>query len=123
MGKNKKLILGLMVGLLITLLVFISGCAGLIPEGTEEGGFDWTWIVFLVAIFAVFYFLLIRPQQKKQKEHEHLIEDLQKGDNVITAGGIFGRIESINDDNVVIKVESGATIRVARSSVATKRFK
>ena len=121
MGKNKKLILGLMVGLLITLLVFISGCALAGEEGAA--GFDWTWIVFLVAIFGVFYFLLIRPQQKKQKEHEHLVEDLQKGDKVITAGGIFGRIESISDDNVVIKVESGATIRVARSSVATKRFK
>ena len=121
MGKRKMLILGLMVGLLITLLVFIGGCVA--PEGAEGGGFDWTWIVFLVAIFAVFYFFLIRPQRKRQKEHQHLVEELQRGDRVITIGGIYGQIESISDESVVLKIESGTTIRVARSGIAGKRAK
>ncbi len=119
MGKIKILRLGLIVGLLSS-LVFIVGCA--LPEG-EEGGFDWTFIVILVAIFAVFYFLMIRPQRKRQQEHQQLTEELQRGDRVITTGGIHGRIESISEDSVVLKVESGTTIRVTKSSVAGKQVR
>ena len=69
------------------------------------------------------YLVLIRPQRKRQKEHQQLIEELKRGDRVITAGGIYGQIESVSDDSVVLKVESGATMRVARSSVTVKREK
>jgi len=119
MGKNKILILTLVVGLLIS-SVFIGGC--LAPaEGEGEAGFDWTWIVFLALIVGVFYFIMIRPQQKRQKEHRQLMEELKRGDKVITAGGIYGQIETVSDENVVIKVESGTTIRVARNSVSIKQ--
>ena len=114
--------LRLMVGFLITLLVFISGCLPA-PEGGEEGGFDWTIIIFLVLIFGVFYFLIIRPQRKRQKQHDELMQELKRGDKVITAGGIYGVVESLSDDSIVIKIESGATIRVARGSVAGRREK
>ena len=112
---------GLIVGLLITVLVFIGGCVPP-PEG-EERGFDWSLIIFLVLIFGVFYFLLIRPQRKRQKQHDELVQELQKGDRVITAGGIYGVIESISDESVVMKIESGVTIRVAKGSVAGRREK
>ena len=115
MGKKMKLWL---IGGLLTTLAFISGCVP--PEG-DEGGFNWSLIIFLVFIFGIFYFLLIRPQRKKQREHQQLVEELNKGDKVITAGGIYGVIESISDENVVIKVESGTTIRVAKGSVAGRR--
>ena len=111
--------LGLFTGLLITLLVFVGGCIPA-PEG-GEGGFDWTLIIFLGLIFAVFYFLIIRPQRKRQKEHNELVQELRKGDNVITAGGIHGVIESVTDESVVIKVEGETTIRVTRGSIAVKR--
>ena len=117
--KKNILNLGLIVGVVITLLVFLGGCA--LPEGDEGGGFDWTMIVFLAVIFGVFYFIMIRPQRKRQKEHEELISELRKGDRVITSGGIYGVIESTSEDSIVIKVESGTTIRVSRSSVALKR--
>jgi len=109
------------LGLLISLLVFLNGCA--LPEGGAEGaaGFDWTIIIFLVFIFAVFYFLMIRPQRKRQKEHQELMLELKKGDRVITAGGIYGTIDSLSDDSIVIKIESGTTIRIARSSVVGTR--
>ena len=113
--------LGLMVGLLVTLLAFIGGCVP--PEGTEEGGFDWTIIIFLLLIFGVFYFLLIRPQRRRQKQHDELVQELRRGDKVITSGGIYGVIESISDESVVLKVESGTTIRVAKGSVAGRREK
>ncbi len=117
MGRNKIIILGLLVGLLAS-LVFMSGCMQ-----TEEGGatFDWTWIVFLVLMVGVFYFILIRPQQKRQKQHKQLIDELKRGDRVITAGGIYGQVDSVSDDNVLVKVESGATIRVAKGSVSIKQ--
>ena len=111
----------LMVGLLVPLLIFIGGC---VPAGGEgEGGFDYTIIIFLILIFGVFYFLLIRPQRKRQKQHEELVQELQKGDKVIRTGGIYGTIESLSQDSIVLKIESGATIRIARSSVAGQRGK
>jgi len=119
MNQNKMLNLALIVGLLITLLVFIGGCYPA-PEEAEEG-FNWTMILFLVLILGAFYFLMIRPQRKRQKEHQHLIEELKRGDRVVTAGGIFGVIETISEDSVVIKVESGMTMRVAKNMVALKR--
>jgi len=117
METNRRLKSGLMVGLLITLLVFIGGC---IPAEGEDGGFPLITIV-LVLVFGVFYFFVIRPQRRKGKEHQELLKELLKGDKVITTGGIYGQIESISQDSVVIKVESGATMRVARSSIVSRR--
>jgi len=108
--------LGLIVGLVSTLL-FIGGC---IPA-EEEGGFGWEIIVFPALIIFVFYFLMIRPQRKRQKEHQELLRELRSGDSVITAGGIYGKIESVSDESVVIKIESGATMRVATNSVVIKQ--
>jgi len=118
--KNKMLSLGLVIVLLLTIVSF-SGC---VPAGGETtGGFDWMLIIFLVVIFGLFYFLFIRPQRKRQKEHQQLVEELKRGDNVLTAGGIYGVVESISEDSIVVKVESGTTIRVAKNSVALKRDK
>ena len=113
---------GLIAGLLITVLVFIGGC---VPADTgEEGGTSiLPMIIFLVIIFGLFYFVMVRPQRRKQKEHETFVQELQKGDRVITAGGIYGTIDSLSEENIVIKVESGATIRVSRGSVAGRREK
>ncbi len=77
-------------------------------------------IVFLVLMFGMVYFVLIRPQRKRQKEHEELTRELKKGNKVRTAGGIYGVLESIGEETVVLKVESGATMRVAKDSVIGK---
>jgi preprotein translocase subunit YajC len=109
---------GLMTGMLLTFLAVLSGCVP--PEGAGEGkGFDWTPIVLIVLLVAIFYFLIIRPQ--RQKRHQQLMQELKRGDKVITTGGLYGVVESLSDDSVVLKVESGATIRVARNSVAGQR--
>ena len=126
MKKNRILSLVLIVGLLLT-LIFMSGCY-LLPEGGageggegEGAGSIAPLIIFMVLIFGLMYFTMIRPQRKKQKDQQNLLADLRKGDRVITAGGIYGTIENITEENVVLKVESGTTIRVLRSSVINKR--
>ena len=122
MRKIKVLKWGLITGLLAS-VAFIAGCA-LEGAGGEEGGISiWPMLIFLVLMFGLMYFVLIRPQRKRQKEHQQLTEELNRGDSVVTAGGIYGRIESVSDDSVILKVESGTTIRVAKSSVAGKQLR
>ena len=120
---SKVLRFGLITALLITVLAFIGGCIPADTGGEEGTSSILPMVVFLVLIFGLFYFVMIRPQRRKQKEHETIVQELQKGDKVLTAGGIYGTIESLNEENIVIKVESGATIRVARGSVAGLREK
>jgi preprotein translocase subunit YajC len=81
----------------------------------------WGMLIFLVAIFAVMYFLMIRPRQKQQKQHEAVMQELRPGDRVIIAGGIYGQIESLSEDTAILKIESGATMKVARNSILGKQ--
>jgi preprotein translocase subunit YajC len=81
----------------------------------------WGMIIFLVVIFAVMYFLMIRPRQRQQKEQEAMMAELRPGDKVILAGGIYGQIESLSEDTAILKIESGATMRVARNSILGKQ--
>jgi len=81
----------------------------------------WGMLIFLVVIFAVMYFLMIRPRQKQQKEHEATMKELRPGDRVIIAGGIYGQIESLGEETAVLRIESGATMKVARNSILGKQ--
>ena len=81
----------------------------------------WGMVIFLVAIFAIMYFLMIRPRQKQQKQHEAMMQELRPGDRVIIAGGIYGQIESLGEDTVILRIESGATMKVARTSILGKQ--
>jgi preprotein translocase subunit YajC len=111
---------GFLIGLLVILVAALAGCVAP-PEGAEEGGFDWTLVIFIVLLVGIFYFLIIRPQRRQQKRHQELMQELKRGDKVITTGGIYGVVETLSDDSVVLKIESGATIRVARASIAGQR--
>jgi preprotein translocase subunit YajC len=119
--KNRLSKLGLLTGT-TGVLLFTAACAATTP-GSEpsSGGFDYTTILLLVVMVVGFYFLMIRPQQKRQKAQRQLLEDLKKGDKVITTGGVFGTIEAVDDETIIIKVESGATLRVLKNSVMVKR--
>lgn len=72
----------------------------------------------LIFIFVIFYFLLIRPQQKAQKDHAKMIASLAKNDEVVTSGGIFGTIINIQDDIITLRVDDNVKIRVQKGSVA-----
>lgn len=118
MSKFKLLPLGLLAILLAGLLL-LTGC---VPgEGDGAQGFNWTAVIMVVILIALFYFLIIRPQSNRRKEQQKLMAELQPGDRVIAAGGIFGEIESMNEESVVLKVESGAKIRVMKQGIMVKR--
>ena len=72
----------------------------------------------LVLIFAVFYFLLIRPQQKRAKEHQSMLSKLAAGDEVVTSGGIVGRVIEVGDSFVTVEIAEGVRIKVQRSQIS-----
>jgi preprotein translocase subunit YajC len=76
-------------------------------------------LFFMLVIFAVFYFMLIRPQAKRAKEHKKMTEALQKGDEVITNGGVLGKITGIADDYLTVQIADNVEVKVQRGAVAT----
>jgi preprotein translocase subunit YajC len=74
-------------------------------------------LIFLVALIAVMWFVLIRPQRARQAAHRNLLADLAPGDEVVTAGGIIGRVNSVADDHVKLEIAPGTEIRVAKEAV------
>jgi len=89
-------------------------------QGQAGGGIF--MLVWMALIFVVMYLLLIRPQRKKQKEHELLLKELKKGDRVVTSGGMFGTIFAIDDERniVVLKIGEDVKLEFLRSSIAAK---
>ncbi|MBF9031363.1 preprotein translocase subunit YajC [Rhodobacterales bacterium HKCCE3408] len=86
------------------------------------GGFE--QIILLALIFGIMYFLLIRPQQKKVKEHQAMVAALRRGDEVVTQGGLIGKITKVKDDNEVeVELSQGVKVRVVRQTIATVRSK
>jgi preprotein translocase subunit YajC len=86
-------------------------------QADAAGGSQWSGLIMMVLIVAIFYFFMIRPQQKRQKEIQKAREALSVGDEVITAGGIYGKIHEIGDVYMSIEVANGVKIRVDKSSV------
>lgn len=85
----------------------------------EGGGGDiFFQLMPLVLIFVVFYFLLIRPQQKKIKDHRSMVEALRRGDKIVTAGGVLGTVTKVQDNELQVEVSEGVRVRVVRSTVS-----
>ena len=81
-------------------------------------------IVPLLFMFAVFYFLIIRPQQKKQKEHDFMIQNLKKNDEVVTSGGIHGTIVNTKDKSLVLRIDDNVKIEIDKNAISyVKRVK
>ncbi len=73
----------------------------------------------LILIFAIMYFLLIRPQQKKMKEHQAMVEALRRGDQVVTQGGLIGKVSKVKEDNEIeVELAEGVKVRVVKSTIA-----
>jgi len=108
---------------LLGILTFLAGCSTTTTSSTSSSSSLGTWlilIIFIVIIFGFMYFFTIRPQQKKRQETLKMLQSLQIGDNVITNGGIYGKIQNVYVDSFILKTDSGDTIRVAKWAVVGK---
>ena len=77
-------------------------------------------LLMLLLIFGIMYFLLIRPQQKKLKQHQAMLESLRRGDQIVTQGGVKGKITKVKDDNEVeVEIAAGVNVRVVKSTITT----
>lgn len=89
---------------------------------SPEGGFGFLiQMAPLLLIFVIFYFLLIRPQQKKMKDHRLLIEAVKKGDAVVTAGGVIGKVTKVDDAEVEVEIAANVRIKVVKSTLSDVR--
>ncbi len=95
----------------------MAGGAG--AQGSSSGGAQ--GIFMLLIMFAIFYFLLIRPQQKRAKQHKALIDALKPGDQVVTAGGLHGKIVAVQETAATVEISAGVRVKINRSSIASTK--
>jgi preprotein translocase subunit YajC len=91
------------------------------PEGggSSSGGAAFLQFLPFIAIIAIFYFLIIRPQNKKQKETQRMLDALKKGDRVVTIGGVHGVIQNVRDHSVILKVDDNVKLEFNRSAISS----
>lgn len=97
--------------------LFISNAYAEGAAAPQGGGF--MEFLPLIALLAVFYFLVLRPQQKRAKEHAALVAALQKGDEVVTIGGVLGKVVKVGEENVMVEIASGVEVQVQKPAVQT----
>ena len=103
-----------LIAIKIALFSFLS-----LAEETSKSPSGFEQFVPFLIIGLVFYFLLIRPQQKKYKRHNEFLSQIKRGDEVLTAGGIFGTIEGLTDDFIVLEVAENTKIRILKSQISS----
>ena len=95
---------------------FISDAYAAVGAPDNSG---WSSIVLIVVMFVGFYFFLIRPQQKRQKEHQQLLSALSKGDEVVTGGGLLGRVTEVGDQFVTVEIAKGVEVKLQKQAVGS----
>lgn len=132
----KITIISIIVISIVLIAVIASGCNLLLPtaaggsttiatnaDGTQvQPSFlakygTWIWLVVLVVAF---YFLLIRPQRQRSKTQQDLLGNIQRGDEVLTVGGIFGRVKDVGGDSLIITISSGVDVKISKSAISRK---
>lgn len=129
----KTVIITLVISMVFILSILATGCFPITgdanttvatkADGTpvEQPWFakygTWIWLVVLVVAF---YFLLIRPQRQRSKTQQDLLGNLQRGDEIVTVGGIFGKIKDVGSDSLIITISSGVDIKISKSAIARK---
>ena len=100
------------------LSILLQAASGAAPGGMFG---EYSGLIMMVALIAVFYFFMIRPQQKKQKEIANMRASLKVGDKIVTAGGVHGKIKEVNDTNFVIEIAENVRIKIDKASVFADR--
>jgi len=105
-----------LINLTILFLLFLTSC---MPPGTEGEGSTsgLIGIAPFVIIFLLFYLLILRPQQKQNRQRDALLKNLKRGDKIVTSGGLHGRITTVDDEILTVEIAKGVNVQVSRSSV------
>lgn len=101
---------------MFTNIAYAMGQGGAAGQGA---GGSFSAFIPLILMFVIFYFLLIRPQQKKAKEHRDMISNLKKGDRILTSGGIYGRITGMDDTTLTVEISDKVRVKLARGNVSS----
>ncbi|OFZ18647.1 MAG: preprotein translocase subunit YajC [Bdellovibrionales bacterium RBG_16_40_8] len=99
--------------------MFLSNAYAQSASGAATGPGTIEQLIPFIAIFAIFYFLILRPQSKRQKAHQNFVAEMKRGDTVITSGGIYGRVEGITEKFVTLEISDGVNIRILKSQIAS----
>ena len=95
-------------------LTILTAAAG---AGEAPQGMNYSFIIMIVAMMAVFYFFMIRPQQKRQKELQQFRDELKKGDRIVTIGGIHGVVKSMNETTIIVSISEGVDVCFEKSAI------
>jgi preprotein translocase subunit YajC len=98
-----------MTNLMITILMA--------PSGGQQSGQSGYFLIMMLLMIVIFYFFMIRPQVKRQKEMANYRNSLKKGDKVITTGGIYGKVQEINEQTILLEIDNNVTIKVDKNAV------
>jgi len=98
----------------LTSIAYAMGQGG----AAGQGGGGFTAFIPLILMFVIFYFLLIRPQQKKAKEHREMIGNLKKGDKILTSGGLYGTITGTDDNTLTVEIAEKVRVKINRGNIA-----
>lgn len=88
------------------------------PQGTESTAPGWVTFLPIILVFVIFYFILIRPQQRQQKEQQKLVESVKGGDQVLLSSGIYGVVTEVKDKTLLVKIADNVKVKVLRTAVA-----
>ena len=97
--------------------MFASNAYAMAGGAEQQAGGGMEGIIMLVIMFAIFYLLLIRPQQKRAKQHKQLVENLKSGDQVVTAGGMHGKIVAVQEDIITLEIATNVRVKINRPSI------
>lgn len=103
--------------LITSIAVFLIGCP-MQPGTGGGGGSQVAAFIPFVLIFVIFYFLILRPQQKQSKQRQEMLKGIKRGDDVITSGGLYGKVLNIVDDVITLEIAKGVSVRVSRAGIS-----
>ena len=103
---------------MLSLFIDTAHAMGTTPQ-SGDGANPLVNLLPIILMFVIFYFLLIRPQQKRAKEHKAMLESIQRGDEVVTSGGILGRVTGLGDEYLTVEIADNVRVRLQRNAVMT----
>ena len=115
----KKLLLTISIFILSAMPVLAEGAAAASGSGDKPKSLLGNPLILIIGIFAIMYFLMIRPQKKKQKEKMAMLSAVEPGDKIISIGGIYGEVKQVKDNSVRVQIDDHTRIELAKSSIST----